>query len=162
MAMFEPFKIEQDQRFYLYHSLIVGVIWGSLRLENVLSISGVVEHVVQKHGCQTSIVVVRGDYGIDLSPELRHAFANLTTKYERYNMGQALVMEEEGFRASMARSAITAVNLLARSRTKQRVFKDPHEAALWVCSLEVQPPEIRFVARKLADALQKLLAELPP
>jgi hypothetical protein len=159
--MFEPFKVEPTQHFYVHHSLIIGVLWGSLKLENVLSISGVIEHVVQKRGSQTSIIVVRGDYGIDLSPELRRAFANLTTKYEKYNMGQALVMEEEGFRASMARSAITAVNLLARSRTKQRVFKDPHEAALWVCSLDVQPPEVRFAGRKLADALQKLLAELP-
>jgi hypothetical protein len=160
--MFEPFKIEKDQRFYLYHSLILDVFWGSLSLDHVLSISGVCEHVTRKYGSLSSIIVVRGDYGIDLSPEMRRAGANLTTKYEKANLAQALVMEEEGFRASMARSAITAVNLLARSRTKQRVFKDPHEAALWICSLDAQPPQIRLAAHKLADALRQLLAELPP
>jgi hypothetical protein len=160
--MFEPFKIEKNQRFYLFHSLILDVFWGDLNVEHVLSISGICEHVVQKYGQLTSVIVVRGDYGIDLSPEMRRAGANLTAKYEKVNLAQALVMEEEGFRASMARSAITAVNLLARSRTKQRVFKDPYEATLWVASLEVQPPEIRSAADNLATWVRKLLAELPP
>jgi hypothetical protein len=160
-AVLEPFKLEQHQHFYLHGSLIVNVIWGDVRLETLLSIAGVCEHVVRQHGRLSSVVVVRGDYGIELSPELRRAGANLVTKFDKHQIGQALVLEDEGFRASMARSAITAVNLLARSRTRQRVFKDAHEATLWVCSDEQQPADIRSEARNIAGAVRQLLAGQP-
>lgn len=160
--MLEPFKIEKDQRFYLFHSLIVNVFWGDVRLETLLSISGVCEHVVRQHGSLSSIVVVRGEYGIDMSPELRRAGANLTSKFDKHQIAQALVFEDEGFRASMVRSTITAVNLLARSRARQRVFKDPREAALWICAHPQQPEVIRAAGGALAAELQRLLAELPP
>jgi hypothetical protein len=158
----EPFKIDKGQHFYLHESLIVNIFWGDVRLETLLAISGVCEHVVRQHGSLSSIVVVRGEYGIDMSPELRRAGANLTSKFDKYQVAQALVFEDEGFRASMVRSTITAVNLLARARARQRVFKDPREAALWICAHPQQPEAIRAAGHALAAALQTLLGKLPP
>ena len=94
--MLELFKVEKDQRFYLHKSLIVQVHWGDMRLEHVLSIAGVCEHVVREHGAVSSVVVVRGDYGIEMSPEMRRASANLITKFDKLQVAQALVFEDAG------------------------------------------------------------------
>lgn len=160
--MFETIKLTPEQHFYRYHSLLLNVHWGELRPAHFMAIGGACETLVREHGKLSSIVVMRGDYTIDLSSEMRQAGAHLTTKLEPFNLGQAMVIEADGFRFSMSRSVITAVNLLARSRAKQRVFKDPLEGLAWLCELDGQPAEVRDAAPRLASGLSRLLKELPP
>jgi hypothetical protein len=160
--VFETLKLTREQHFYRYHSLLLNVHWGELKLEHLVTISGACETLVREHGSMSSVIVMRGEFSMDLSSDMRRAGANLTTKFEAHNLGQAMVIEADGFRSSMARSVITAVNLLARSRARQRVFKDPLEGVLWLCALEGQPSEIKEASSRIWPAVQRLLGELPP
>jgi hypothetical protein len=159
--VFEPFKISSNAHFYTFQSVLLNVHWGEMRLQTFLEISGVCESMVRMHNVYSSIIVVRGDYGVELSSEVRAAAAQLTLKYQKHTRAQALVLEADGFKSSIARSVITAVNLLARSDIKTRVFKDPVQAVQWLCALEEQPAAIHSAAPRLAEAIRKLLADLP-
>ncbi|NUP12542.1 MAG: hypothetical protein HOW73_41390 [Polyangiaceae bacterium] len=157
--MFTLLKEETDQLLYRYSSLLVNIHWDELRLEQLASIATACEYVVAREGRLTSIIVMRGNVNIDLSAEARRAGASLTTRFEQYNTGQALVIESDGFRASLARSVITGIHLVARSRASQRVFQDPREATKWLCSLPKQPPEIASGFESIWPAFEKLLKE---
>ena len=109
----------------------------------------------------SSIVVMRGQFNFSLTPEARKAGAALTKEFAATNTGQAIVIEADGFRASLARSLITGVNLLSGSRSKQRVFQVAKESVPWLCALENQPAEIRDDAARIWDEFKKLLDSSP-
>jgi hypothetical protein len=159
--MFTLFKQLPDQRLYRWRSLVLNVHWNEFRLEHFKAISESCAAVVGEHKQMSSIVVMRGEFSFNLTPEARRAGAALTKEWENYNTGQALIVEADGFKASLARSLITGVNLLARSKARQRVFKDPQEATQWVCELDGQTPEIRKAHPDLWAEIQRLLRDLP-
>ena len=102
---------------------------------------------------------MRGSVNVDLSNETRRAAANLTAKCNPYNTGQAVVIEANGFMASLARSVITGINLLARAKASQKVFQDTREAAAWLLSLQAHPPQLRGSFADLWPDIEKLLNE---
>lgn len=157
--MFTLVKDEPDQHIYQYGSLCLNIHWDLFHVVHLQSISDVCDMIVKQHNQLSSVVILRGEVNFDLSAETRRAAATMTTRFERYNLGQAVIIESDGFRASMARSVITAINLFARSRAPQRVFQDPREAMQWVCSLPKQPPEIRNGVAPLWTAFDRLLKE---
>ena len=159
--MFTLVKQLSDQRLYRWHSLLLNIHWNEFRVEHFRAINDACAMIVGEHQQMSSIVVMRGQFHFDLSPEARRAGAALTKEWEGYNTGQAIVIEADGFKASLARSLITGVNLLARSKAKQKVFKDPREASQWVCALENQTPELRDALPRIWPALHQMLADLP-
>jgi hypothetical protein len=157
--MFTLIREEPDQFLYQYRSLLLNIHWDELHLAHLQSIARACEKVVDEHKQLTSIIVLRGAVNVDLSPEARKAGANLTMRFEKLSVGQAVVVEASGFMASMARSVITGINLIARATSPQRVFQDPREATTWLCGLPAQPPDIRTGLPKLWPAIEDLLRE---
>jgi hypothetical protein len=159
--MFTLLKQITDQRLYRWRSLLLNIHWNEFRVEHFRAINEASAEIVGEHQQMSSIVVMRGQFHFDLSPEARRAAAALTKEWEGYNTGQAIIIEADGFKASLARSLITGVNLLARSKAKQKVFKDPREATQWVCALENQTPEVRTSLPRAWASLEQMLADLP-
>jgi hypothetical protein len=159
--MFTLVKQIADQRLYRWRSLLLNIHWNEFRVEHFRAINEACAQIVGEHKQMCSIVVMRGQFHFDLTPEARRAGAALTKEWEGFNTGQAIVIEADGFKASLARSLITGVNLLARSKAKQKVFKDPHEATQWVCALENQTPEVRGSLSPTWTAFERMLADLP-
>jgi hypothetical protein len=160
-AMFQLVKQTQDMRLYRWRSLVVNFHWNEFQAQQFRDIGTICRQVVEEHCQMSSIVVMRGDISLNLDAETRGEGAALTKEFELTNTGQALVMEADGFKASLARSLITGVNLLARSKARQRVFKDPREATEWVCTIEEQPPEILDARERVWVELERLFADLP-
>ena len=159
--MFTLFKQLPDQRLYRWRSLLLNVHWNEFRVEHFKVLADACAAIVGEHKQMSSIVVMRGEFSFNLSPEARRAAAAMTKEWESFNTGQALIVEADGFKASLARSLITGVNLLARSKARQRVFKDPHEATQWVCGIEDQPEEIRRATKLVWNEFERMLGDLP-
>jgi hypothetical protein len=160
-AMFTLVKQLTDQRLYRWKSLLLNIHWNEFRVEHFKAINDACALIVGEHQQMSSIVVMRGQFHFDLSPEARRAGAALTKEWEGFNTGQAIIIEADGFKASLARSLITGVNLLARSKAKQKVFKDPREATQWVCALDNQIADVRTAMQPTWSALDQMLADLP-
>ena len=152
-------KDEPDQHLFRRGSFLLNIHWDELRLQHLISITNACEQIIKEHGSMTSLIIMRGAVNVDLSNETRRASASLTTKCNPYNTGQAVVVEANGFMASLARSVITGINLLARARASQRVFQDSREATAWLVSLPTQASEIRDSFDTIWPAIDKLLAE---
>jgi len=159
--MFTEMVKAPHQHLYRYRSLLINFHWEEFELDHFRTLGRVCTTLVKDHGQMSSIVVMRGQFNFSLTPEARKAGASLTKEFAATNTGQAILIEADGFRASLARSLITGVNLLSGSRSKQRVFQEARETVPWLCGLENQPPEIRDQATPLWEAFQKLLASLP-
>jgi hypothetical protein len=159
--MFTLVKQLTDQRLYRWRSLLLNIHWNEFRLEHFRAINEACALIVGEHKQMSSIVVMRGQFHFDLTPEARRAGAALTKEWEGFNTGQAIVIEADGFKASLARSLITGVNLLARSKARQKVFKDPREATQWIGTLDNQTPELREAVPSAWVSFEKMLAELP-
>lgn len=160
-GVFTLVKQLTDQRLYRWQSLLLNIHWNEFRVEHFRAINDACAQIVGEHKQMSSIVVMRGQFHFDLTPEARRAGAALTKEWENYNTGQAIVIEADGFKASLARSLITGVNLLARSKARQRVFKDPREATQWVCALDNQTKELRTSLARTWTELDRMLRELP-
>jgi hypothetical protein len=157
--MFTLISEEPDQFLYQYRSFLVNIHWDEFRLAHLHSITRACEKIVGEHKQMTSLIVLRGAVNVDLSTEARKAGANLTMRFEKLSVGQAVVVEASGFMASMARSVITGINLIARAKSPQRVFQDPREATEWLCGLPAQPAEIQTGLPRLWAAIEELLRE---
>ena len=157
--MFTLINEEPDQYLYRYRSLLLNVHWDELKLAHLTSITRACEQICGEHKQMTSIVMLRGAVNVDLSNEARLAGANLTNRFERFNTGQAVVVEASGFMASLARSVITGINLVARSKAPQRVFQDAKEATEWLCSIPGQPEWVRGADPRLWPEIQRILDE---
>jgi hypothetical protein len=157
--MFTLIHEEPDQFLYQYRSLLVNIHWNELQLAHLQSITRACEKLTDEHKQMTSLIVLRGAVNVDLSNDARKAGANLTMRFEKLSVGQAVVVEASGFMASMARSVITGINLIARAKSPQRVFQDPREATEWLCGLPAQPPDLRTGLPKLWPAIEALLRE---
>jgi hypothetical protein len=159
--MFTEIVQAPNQRLYRYRSLLLNVHWHGFELDHFRTIGKACTQLVREHKQMSSIIVMRGEFNFSLTPEARKAGAALTKEFAGTNTGQAILVEAAGFRASLARSLITGVNMLSGSRSRQRVFQDARETVTWLCALDNQPPEIRDGGPQIWDAFQKLLGDLP-
>src|SRR5579859_7409443 len=159
--MFTEMVKAPQQHLYRYRSFLLNVHWEGYELDHFRTLGRVCSQLVAEHKQMSSLVVMRGEFNFSLSPEARKAGASLTREFASSNTGQAIVIEAAGFRASLARSLITGVNLLSGSRSKQKVFQDLDEAVGWVCGQPGQPPELRDGGSKILAEIRKLLSTLP-
>jgi hypothetical protein len=152
-------KDEPDQHLYRHDSFLLDIHWDELRLQHLISIANVCDQIIKDHGSLTSLILLRGAVNVDLSNEMRKASAALTAKCNPYNTGQAVVVEANGFMASLARSVITGINLLARAKTSQRVFQDTREATGWLVGLPSQPAGIQGEFDTLWPQIDKIMQQ---
>lgn len=157
--MFTLVKDEPDQHLYRYRSLLLNIHWDELRLEHLNSIAAACESVIKECGSMTSIVVMRGGVNVDLSTEARRAIADMMPRFDRHNRAQAVVVEADGFMASLARSVITGINLVARNRANQKVFQSSEEATRWLLELPAQPTDLRGSFGTVWPHVERLLRE---
>jgi hypothetical protein len=155
--VFKLVKDDPDQHLYLYQSFLLNIHWNDMRVQNIAAIAQVCDQVIKEHRTLTSLVFLRGAINVDLSTEMRKAAASLTERFNPYSAGQAMVIEANGFMASLARSVITGVNLVARAKTNQRVFQNPREGAEWLLELPSQPPALRGSFPKLWPHIQEIM-----
>ena len=158
--MFEPVLIRPDQHLYRYKSVVANFHWNEFRAEHLVNITAVCESTVKDFRNMSSVIIMRGDLNIDLSNDMRKAASNLVTKFDAFNLGQAIVIEADGFRASMARSVITGINLLARAKSRQRVFQSPKEGLSWLCGVDGQPADVRDQFATIWPSLEELVTTL--
>jgi hypothetical protein len=159
--MFSEMVLGPDQHLYRYKSLLVNVHWHGFELEHFKKIHAACAQIVREHKEMTSIVVMRGEFNFSLSADARKASAVLVKEFENTNKGQAILVEASGFRASLARSLLTGVNLVVRSKAQQKVFQEVRPCVEWLCGLDTQSKEIRALTIPILAEFQKLLARLP-
>ncbi len=159
--MFTEMILAPDQHLYRYKSMLINVHWHGFELEHFKKIHAACAQIVREHKQMTSIVVMRGEFNFSLSADARKATAALVKEFEDTNKGQAILIEASGFRASLARSLLTGVNLVARSKAQQKVFQEAKPCVDWLCGLDTQPNDIKAQAAPIFAEFQKLLARLP-
>ena len=155
--VFKLVKDDPDQHLYIYQSFLLNIHWDDMRVQNIAALAQVCDAVVKEHGTLTSLVFLRGAINVDLSNDMRKAAASLTERFNAFSAGQAMVIEANGFMASLARSVITGINLVARAKTNQRVFQDPREASEWLLGLPSQPEPLRGTFPKLWPHIQEIM-----
>ena len=78
------------------------------------------------------LTVVQADCELSTPPEVRKALAELLSTYKDNLAGAAIAFEGEGFRMTMVRSVITAINMMTRTRFPNSVFSNTTEAIDWL------------------------------
>jgi hypothetical protein len=78
------------------------------------------------------LTVVDARCEISASGDVRDEVAETLRVYQRQLGAAAVAFEGVGFRISVARSVITAINLASRTRFPNSVFSETHGAAAWV------------------------------
>lgn len=90
--------------------------------------------------------VILPDCQLTTSTEVRDELADLLKRREHQISAAAITYEAEGFRGTLARSIITAINLASGSRFPARVFSTLPDAADWLAG---QDPTHRVTATRL-------------
>lgn len=78
------------------------------------------------------LTVVQADCELSTPPEVRKGLAELLSTYKDNLAGAAIAFEGEGFRMTMVRSIITAINMMTRTRFPNSVFSNTTEAIDWL------------------------------
>jgi hypothetical protein len=101
------------------------------------------------------LTVVDARCEIAAPPDVRDEMAETLQVYQRQLGAAAVAFEGVGFRISVARSVITAINLASRTRFPNSVFADTRSAAGWVHRQMVRV-EGAVPAERLLDAVEQL------
>lgn len=103
--------------------------------------------------------ILRGELVLQMDDDVKPAGVELTRATEERSLGQAVVIEAEGFKASTARAVMSGISLLARRKAPQTVVRTVDEGLAWVCALDGQSSDIRGNKAALTRALQPVLDE---
>jgi hypothetical protein len=106
-----------------------------------------------------SILEVTGSYIVPLSKEARDAAVELTRATASHVSCCAVVFDREGFMASVIRSIVTTLQLLARPGYPLRVFATMPAALAWIESRLDEPSRAEFDATAIAKAVEALRVE---
>lgn len=102
----------------------LGVIWAKKAFADLL-----LERPTEKISFLT---VVQADCELSTSPEVRKELAGLLAKHNDHLAGAAIAFEGEGFRMTVVRSIITAINMASRTRFPNAVFSNTTDAVDWL------------------------------
>ena len=78
------------------------------------------------------LTVLHAECDLSTSAEVRKELADLLSTYKDCLASAAIAFEGEGFRMTMVRSIITAVNMATRMRFPNAVFGNTAEAVSWL------------------------------
>ena len=141
-----------------WRSLFVMIWYGGASLHALDAMERHEDRVLARHPDGiTSFFVIR-DIEITKPPgaDVRERSAQLLEKYAPRLRGTAQVIEGGGFKASMARTFLTAVTLFGRSKVKTKAFGDTRQAMRWVGALPAQEAGVGERAEALCAAIDAL------
>jgi hypothetical protein len=84
-------------------------------------------------------------------PEIRKEVAELLKMYDKHLACAAITFEGRGFKMTMVRSVVTAINIASRTQFPNSVFADVDSAATWIstCEPRLRPAMIRSAVEQL-------------
>jgi hypothetical protein len=85
------------------------------------------------------LTVVEAQCDLSTPSEVRKEFAKLLSSHQDQLAGAAIVFEDQGFRMTVVRSIITAINMASRARFRSSVFDNVRTAAYWLDALDTRP-----------------------
>jgi hypothetical protein len=101
------------------------------------------------------ITVVDAECEMSAAPDVRGEVVELLRIYADRVGAAAVAFEGTGFRMTMVRSVITAINLASRSRFPSSVFTDKVSAALWL-DQQMQSTGHAVPAARIVGAVEHL------
>jgi hypothetical protein len=105
------------------------------------------------------MTIVGENISLSMSQEARDLSTTITKEFQPYYCGVCEVIEGKGFGASVARSVVAGIRLLARSSAPAKVFSEIDAASTWLGGL-MSPSEPERAAKALAAAAQRIRAPL--
>lgn len=135
-------EVHGGVRVLRHGSLVVSVHPRASTVDDITTIHRVCRRVIAEHPQMSSITILL-EAGMALDGPTRDAAKALASDFRETSIGQAVVFGDDGLRASLVRSILTGVNLVAGARAPQRVFKRTEDAVRWVCGLPRQAAELR-------------------
>ncbi len=105
------------------------------------------------------MTIVGENISLSMPQDARELSTAITKEFQPYYCGVCEVIEGKGFGASVARSVVAGIRLVARSSAPARVFSDVATASSWLGAL-MNPGDTDKVVRKLTSFAQRV--RLPP
>lgn len=139
------------------HGCLVVAVWGrGVEIDDLGQIAAAQRRAVAQHRHCASISIIRAWLSVGVSPEIRAAAAEHLQALVDVNLGSAMVVEAGGARAIFFRSVVTSVNLLARTRTPQKVFTTIDEAVGWALARPGLDPATAAASEQITAAAHEL------
>jgi hypothetical protein len=101
------------------------------------------------------MTVVGENISLSMPQDARDLATMITKEFQPYYCGVCEVIEGKGFGASVARSVVAGVRLLARSSAPARVFSDVATASSWLGAL-MNPEDSERTVKKLTAAANRI------
>jgi hypothetical protein len=100
------------------------------------------------------LTVIEPTLEVRVPPDVQKAVAAFLAEVDSELTAAAVVYEAHGFRATITRSVVTAINLAARASFANRVFSDLDEGLSWMTA-KIAPHDLHL-REKLNDAITRL------
>ncbi|GEM_PF-3926665 len=124
---------EEENFCVAVYRFLVVVVWGrDICGADVERLGEVQRTVVEEFGHCAVASVVRSDFKLNVGDAVRKGAERNLKEMAEVTLATVLVVESGGLRASVVRSVITGVHLVARTKVPQKVFNDIGDALRWV------------------------------
>ena len=126
-------ELDDETLCLAHHGCLVLVFWvRSPTPDNIERISALQRRVVDTHGYLVSLSSVPGDLEVSPDEATKRATANNLREFSESNLGIAVLVRQGGIRATLIRTVMTGIQLLALSPVKQRVFSELEPSLAWL------------------------------
>jgi hypothetical protein len=78
------------------------------------------------------LTIIENGADVSTSPAARNAMSKALSDNDRWLRAAAIAYEADGFKATIVRSVVTAINIISGARFPNRVFRDNREALGWL------------------------------
>lgn len=130
-----------DHRAYAWDRLLVVVFDGPTSIAGARAIQDVHRGMIERPSL-SSITVLVGELTLQVDPQVRAIATEIAKEAAAVAVAGAVVVPASGWMATVFRSIITGVHLVARVKTPNRVFSELHEAVRWIAAQPGQVPTI--------------------
>jgi hypothetical protein len=152
-----------ESKFALGHTrTVVVLVWrNASSIEAIHTLARTFDAIRGRHS--DSLVgflsIIERDCSLDMPSEVRGGLTRVLDQNQDVIGGAAIVYEGEGFKATVVRSVITAINIAARTRFPNGVFGDVSSAADWLVERIGETPQAQS---SLVGAAMRLRSSRPP
>lgn len=160
--MAAQFVVELEERGFRLatSSCLVLILWGRDPLRDDLErISALQRALVAEHGYCVSLSVVPDKLAVKIGDGVREASADNLREFADTNLGAAVVVAQGGMRATLVRTLITGIQLIAFAPIKQRVFSSTRDALAWLAARPKLRPEHAAELVELDAEIRALIAQ---
>lgn len=106
------------------------------------------------------MTIVAETVSLAMPQDARELSTAITKEFHPYYCGVCEVIEGRGFGASVARSVVAGIKLIARSTAPGRVLSDVTSGGMWLGAL-CDPANPEAMGKRLVDAAQRLRTFTP-